>query len=409
MSVTVEQKEKVEAIRDEYMGYLLCTDEADREKAENAVDRIYSLCRIPAPKYHVWADNPTEAQTMLEMLTKLAQATNFKTLESQVDLPSVAYLIEGLPEDIRQHWFTFRGSVEVILFTRFGSAFVGSGRRSYGYDYEASNFVTNTTSVLSTRIGTWEGQTRWPSIPDNSSSNYYYHNTAKPFVMGSFASETMAQARALQAIGEYKWEASDEYLDLLDTLVKSGGRWYPFENIVVHCERPLAVSFDAQNRFHCETGPALHYRGDHMPAYYLQGRAVTKKLVEGRDKLTAKDVLAEGNQEVRRLMLDVIGIEKFLKEVGGKAIKSDEYGTLWVCEEYQESTRWTRPGRSNGYQAQQIFESLTIVEVVNKTPEPDGTFRHYFLRVPPRYKTPKGAVAWTFSQRKIDYNPVIET
>lgn len=39
----------------------------------------------------------------------------------------------------------------------------------------------------------------------------------------------------------------------------------------------------------------------------------------------------------------------------------------------------------------------------NSTPEPDGTFRDYFLRVPPGMVRAKQAVAWTFGVSEEDY------
>ena len=39
---------------------------------------------------------------------------------------------------------------------------------------------------------------------------------------------------------------------------------------------------------------------------------------------------------------------------------------------------------------------MRVVEVVNATPEPDGSYRHYFLQVPPGVRTAREAVAWTF-------------
>ena len=41
-------------------------------------------------------------------------------------------------------------------------------------------------------------------------------------------------------------------------------------------------------------------------------------------------------------------------------------------------------------------DPLAVVEVVNSTPEPDGTHRSYWLRVPPGLRDPRTAVAWTF-------------
>ena len=50
-----------------------------------------------------------------------------------------------------------------------------------------------------------------------------------------------------------------------------------------------------------------------------------------------------------------------------------------------------------------------MVEVLNSTPEPDGSRKTYFLRVPPRTRTAREAVAWTFGVREPDYRPAQET
>jgi hypothetical protein len=50
-----------------------------------------------------------------------------------------------------------------------------------------------------------------------------------------------------------------------------------------------------------------------------------------------------------------------------------------------------------------------MVEVRNSTPEPDGSVKHYWLRVPPHCKTASKAVAWTFGLSVKDYAPKRET
>jgi len=50
-----------------------------------------------------------------------------------------------------------------------------------------------------------------------------------------------------------------------------------------------------------------------------------------------------------------------------------------------------------------------MVEVRNSTPEPDGSRRTYFLRVPPTMRTAREAVAWTFGLGAVDYRPAVET
>lgn len=54
-------------------------------------------------------------------------------------------------------------------------------------------------------------------------------------------------------------------------------------------------------------------------------------------------------------------------------------------------------------------EPVVVVEVVNSTPEPDGSHRTYFLRVPPTMRTATAAVAWTFGPHERLYGPARET
>ena len=61
-----------------------------------------------------------------------------------------------------------------------------------------------------------------------------------------------------------------------------------------------------------------------------------------------------------------------------KLVRQDNFGKLWRLQ----------PGMEG--------ESVRVVEVVNATPEPDGSYRNYFLQVPPSVRTAREAVAWTF-------------
>ena len=67
--------------------------------------------------------------------------------------------------------------------------------------------------------------------------------------------------------------------------------------------------------------------------------------------------------------------DQLAQELG---LAQDDYGKLWRTDV-----------RIGG-------ERIQLVEVVNATAEPDGSFRRYFLRVPPTARTARQAVAWTF-------------
>jgi hypothetical protein len=50
-----------------------------------------------------------------------------------------------------------------------------------------------------------------------------------------------------------------------------------------------------------------------------------------------------------------------------------------------------------------------VVKVRNSTPEPDGSVKNYFLRVPPSMKRAREAVAWTFAMKEEEYLPSVQT
>jgi hypothetical protein len=101
-------------------------------------------------------------------------------------------------------------------------------------------------------------------------------------------------------------------------------------------------------------------------------------LAQKLPNLTGAQVAQIRNAEVRRLALDYMGAEAFLRSANATRAAQDDFGTLW-------RTTITIDG-----------EPYVAVEVVNATAEPDGSHRHYFLRVPPDSRTAREAVAWTF-------------
>lgn len=88
-------------------------------------------------------------------------------------------------------------------------------------------------------------------------------------------------------------------------------------------------------------------------------------------------------------MIDRYGATRYLRESGAEEIHRDQFGILY----------------SKDFGA----DSLSMVEVINSTPEPDGSFKHYFLSVPPDLRTAHEAVAWTFGMSASEYRPDSES
>jgi hypothetical protein len=140
--------------------------------------------------------------------------------------------------------------------------------------------------------------------------------------------------------------------------------------------------------------------------YFCHGVIVPPFVIRRPDLITTTAIDQEQNAEVRRAMIEryrhgeeVHGAAAFIRDAGGRRLDHDErYGTLWRRVIRGDAERRT-PGD----------EPIVMLEVVNRTPEPDGSFKRYWLRVPPTMRTAREAVAWTFNMRAEQYAPRIES
>jgi hypothetical protein len=146
---------------------------------------------------------------------------------------------------------------------------------------------------------------------------------------------------------------------------------------------------DESGRLHCADGAAISYP-DGFSIWAWHGLRVKQQIIERPDLITVSQIETETNAEICRVLIERYGQDKYLLDSGAKQIHSDDYGTLF------------RKDISND-------EPLVMVKVVNSTPEPDGSFHDYFLRVPPTMKTARESVAWTFGKVVDEYSPSVQT
>jgi hypothetical protein len=151
------------------------------------------------------------------------------------------------------------------------------------------------------------------------------------------------------------------------------------------------LRFDEQGRLHDWDGlPAAEWPNGHG-LYFWHGVEMTESAGRNPDAVTPARVLGWANAERRRVAIERMGLERLLKAVEARVVQEDDYGRLWRAEREVDG------------------EPFVAVELVNATEEPDGTRRTYFLRVPPRTRTARHAVAWTFGLTKRAYAPVAES
>jgi hypothetical protein len=152
---------------------------------------------------------------------------------------------------------------------------------------------------------------------------------------------------------------------------------------------PEIIEMDERHRLHSANGPAIKWR-DGWKVYHWHGTSVPDWVIEEPDRITIDAINKMENQEIRRVMIEIYGPSRYLTDSGAQEVQQDEYGILYRHDIPDD-------------------EPLSMVRVKNSTPEPDGSIKEYWLRVPPDCTTAKAGVAWTFHLEEKDYEPKIET
>jgi hypothetical protein len=176
---------------------------------------------------------------------------------------------------------------------------------------------------------------------------------------------------------------------LMDVARSAGWWWWPQRSAVLLSERPDRLELDEQGRLHGAQGPAVAFP-DGWAVWAWHGVRVPRRVIENPESVPVREVLAEPDVEVRRVMIDRVGHERLLRDGGARQVSADEMGILWRLDLADD-------------------EPLVCVEVTDATAGPDAAFRRYVLRVPPDVRTAREGIAWTFGVDSGDYRPLIET
>jgi len=183
-------------------------------------------------------------------------------------------------------------------------------------------------------------------------------------------------------------ELADELQDFI--MVRDAAFLYVFmQEVVFACRNPVAIHLDERHRLHCYEKPAVEFPDGYCICSW-HGVMVSRQLVDDPNLLTVKYIQTTTNVELRRVLIDRYGSAKYVVDAGAAVIDRSDRGILYRIDMPRD-------------------EALVMVQVTNSTPEPDGTCKKYFLRVPPTVTSAQEAVAWTFAIDANTYQPEIET
>jgi hypothetical protein len=326
----------------------------NRKVAEQALAELYSGAGLPAPAIS-WHYSPGAA---IRAFARHADR----------DGPNVWHSIGGLLGD--QIWQILWQQIAIDVGLRVweqmrGTLWHGEGGSPQGTRDEVFSALDGEHTTLHTRRGVEWQQGR----------------TGEYFTTGAWLRELLPTYAFFHEV------AGVEGLEQIEPFIRltgAAGPWFARKRRVHISMRPTHFSLDDQGRLHSESGPAFGYpKGEKQ--YVWHGVTVPAKVILAPEKITAKQIRSEWNSEVRRVMLERYGLERFLKAGNARTVNRDRYGRLWDLQ----GDRW--------------------VELRNSTAEPDGSHKTYFLRVPPTVDTAHEAVAWTFQMTTDEYRLAAES
>ncbi|WP_449064382.1 DUF6745 domain-containing protein [Planomonospora algeriensis] len=343
MTVTIELADALTATARGWEEIAFRAGAADRPGAEAGVRLAYRAAGLAEPERIVWVDSP------------LAGARAATALDA------------GRPvrEEVRtRQWERARAAVHASLgISGWSLAWSLTGGRLWG-----------PVGDLATQI-----RRSIAAAEETEEAGAALRNSTLDAVLGQ---QDAAWLALFDALGRPETEG-------LAQVARSAGWWWPFERAAVVCERPTELHRDELHRLHRADGPALLFP-DGFAVHAWGGMPVPADFAASMAGLTPARIRAEENAELRRVMLEHFGYDRYLQESGATPLHRDETGVLWRIDLPDD-------------------EPVVMVEVVNSTAEPDGAFRKYWLRVPPATRTAREGVAWTFGLPETDYRPERET
>ncbi|MEV4253035.1 DUF6745 domain-containing protein [Spirillospora sp. NPDC049652] len=339
------------------------TGPGDRARAEAGVTAAYTAAGLDAPERFLWVDSPAQGALAAAVLAGKADVLTAAGL----DVPDV-------PSDAG-------ASVRETVRTRPWEAARSAAYQKLGAQGWARSWSL-TAAPMWDKVQQLVIRIR-QAIGDLAGEE------------GS-AAESVLRAATLDAVlGQHDaaWLAQFDALGTpppgLAEVARNAGWWWPYERLVIISVRPSELHRDEPGRLHRGDGPALAFP-DGLALHAWRGMPIPPGFVASLTDLTVERIGREDNAELRRVMLEIFGYDRYLAETGAEPLHRDETGVLWRIDLLDD-------------------EPVVMVEVVNSTPEPDGTYRRYHLRVPPSTRTAREGVAWTFGVDAADYNPLKQT
>lgn len=202
------------------------------------------------------------------------------------------------------------------------------------------------------------------------------------------------------------WEKYQPWEDC----AKEGSFRYLHEKFCIVSDFPSALTTDAEHRPHAEDGPSHEWR-DGWKLFHIHGVRVAEHVVMAPQTITAEQITGEQNQEVRRVMIERMGWDRFCSICKMRVLHRDtltaKFPTVPVSDLVEPGQRFVYDYR-DGTETAELLEAEGITDFENRPlrfvrlTDP-STGRQYTLRVPATVTRCYEGVGFTFGKTEDEY------
>ena len=163
-----------------------------------------------------------------------------------------------------------------------------------------------------------------------------------------------------------------EKFEIDEALIQSCGWTWWHQNVLAISDRPEVINRDSRGRLHSDTDMAIRYR-DGWGFHAVHGVVVPDWVVEQPERIDVTNIEQQANAEIRRVMIDRYGPARFVKDSGAKVVA--QLPADFNMAGLRDARLLVKNVRDD--------EAIVYVDLLNSTPEPDGSTKRYMLRVDP--------------------------
>jgi hypothetical protein len=412
-SPTPTEKQALESLVIQWRTNAMMTEPVEHQQVASTIKALYSTCRMKEPRVII-ASGPSVMLTAGYIAGRmLYQPENNKWDPGSDGLRRIANIERGEFLKSRQRWSYCHTEISNAIWEELD----GHARRitqetlqagdynliSWEPDYpQLQAIYQQIQQVIKTASGrcspleaaaehidsidalrTALSETYSDAAPYISRDNLYSlnHRDArfshyKTYVRdGSFSvtSAILAQEAMQKVFGLTLHEDAARQAYIASSLA-SGLRIYHKDFCIV-CDRPEYIHVDKNNRFHSADGPAIRWR-DGSCLYFWHGIAIPPRLkhaIDAPQTISIQTIESEKNQEIRRILIERMGASTYIQACGAKIVDTlpDDHpiAGLRTARLLFKQYGWHPP--------------MVFVDLLNSTPEPDGSQRRYLIRIDP--------------------------